>query len=688
MSDVFICYSSSDRKAALALVERLRADGISVWIDQGGIDAAAKWGKEIVRGITECKAVIVLLSRTAVDSHNVAKEISLASEEKKHILPIDLETVGLSEELRYPLAGIQHVGYKEYDAIVRSLTRLGIVPSADEKPLPSTALLSSPRKKYFIIAAVILLLVAGGYAIYSRYGAVQLSAQASPLKKIAVLPFDNFSSDKSDEYFADGLTEELIATLSKLKDIRVTSRTTVMDYKGKKENLRQIASELGVRYIVEGSVRKERDDLRITVQLINAETDEHLWSETYKGAMKDIFDFQEKVSEKIVQELSVSIDKNESASLLKRRTKNPLAYELYLNVIGKLDGGSSQNILQCISELEQVIKLDSGFVNGYTLMAILYDQLYEFHSQDEELLAKEEEVIHRALALDSSFPDTYLALGYLYRSKKDFRRAEEAVKKFIELDPQIIHGHYLLGNLYFRQHQNQAAARQFEKVVEMNPFSLVGWSFLISSYNLLGDNAKLESEGPRAVKLYENYLDKHHNNMLAQNLYGAILSSLKRYEEAAAQFEKSVKQDPNYRGGYLHLITLYGILKDKKRLHDAAARGFPLWERYLTNHPQDVDAKAEYLAMLGSVERYQDAEKEIEKNLKRKDINTDYLYEAGCIYARQGKASRACELLAKAIETGFVSYEHMKTDADLDPIRSDPKFRELMARLEQKVAKK
>ncbi len=149
-------------------------------------------------------------------------------------------------------------------------------------------------------------------------------------KAIAVLPFDNISSDKENEYFGDGLTEELIANLSRLKDMRVISRTTTMQYKGTKKDIKSIGRELGARYIMEGSVRKFQDDLRITAQLIDVDSDEQLWAETYKGKLADVFDIQEKVSKQIVDALMVKLTPTEKIVLSKRSTLNPEAFDCNL----------------------------------------------------------------------------------------------------------------------------------------------------------------------------------------------------------------------------------------------------------------------------------------------------------------------------------------------------------------------
>ena len=274
--DVCISYSSKDRERILRMAQQLRDAGVSVWIDQGGIDAAALWTAEIVKAIDGCKVLLLALSAAAAESPNVVKEVSLALDRKKHILPVNLEPVEVPVALRYPLAGIQHVdlfgdkAQENFATVVRALARLGVPTSNAPAAAPAAA--RTPRK-------------------------------ALNDKVIAVLPFVNISPDKESDYFSDGLTEDLISNLSRLKEMSVVSRTNSIRYKGSKLDIEEIGRELGARYIIEGTVRRHQEDLRITANLIDVESSTQLWSDRYKGKMADVFDIQETVSKEIVDAL-------------------------------------------------------------------------------------------------------------------------------------------------------------------------------------------------------------------------------------------------------------------------------------------------------------------------------------------------------------------------------------------------
>ena len=270
-ADVFVSYSREDKDRVLALVSQLRAAGVSVWIDQGGIDGATQWGEVIVNALDGAKVLLLMVSESAVRSHNVLKEVVLVSERKGDIPPVLPAPTTIPPGLKYPLAGIQQIEFfrgeprQQLEAVVRSLQRLGVKvapgpPAGDEK---ATARGNA---------------AAGEIAMDSNV--------------LAVLPFENLSPDPETDYFSDGLTEELIARLSLVSEIELVSRWASMQYKGQRQDVRQIGHELGTRYIVGGSVRRFQESVRITVQLVDVATNRQVWGNTYKGKLDDIFDIQ------------------------------------------------------------------------------------------------------------------------------------------------------------------------------------------------------------------------------------------------------------------------------------------------------------------------------------------------------------------------------------------------------------
>ncbi|HEX7784979.1 MAG TPA: TIR domain-containing protein, partial [Methylomirabilota bacterium] len=316
--DVFVSYSRQDNDKVLALTGKLRSAGVGLWMDVRNIDGAALWGEEIVNAVAKSKVLLLLVSKTAVSSQNVVKEVLLASERKGHILPVDLEPTEIPSSLKYALAGIQHIEYfrgdpdEQLKAILRSLERLGVGVGAGPAAAPSSAAVPDPRTEPPAPAA------AFDTESLKRSGA------------LAVLPFDNLSPDPDAGYFSDGLTEELIARLSLVSEIELVSRWASMQFKGTRKDLKSVAAELGARYIIGGSVRRAADSVRITVQLVDAVTNRQTWGDTYKGKLDDIFEIQEQVAQQIVEALKLKLTFTEKLTLTKRQTDNVQAYDLYL----------------------------------------------------------------------------------------------------------------------------------------------------------------------------------------------------------------------------------------------------------------------------------------------------------------------------------------------------------------------
>src|ERR1700733_6051005 len=296
MSDIFISYSSKDREQAEQLTELLASAGLSVRIDKSGIDIATSWSKEIVQAIDGCKAFLVLLSPFSVLSPNVIKEVSLAAEQRKKILPLDLEPIELTEDLRYHLAGIQRAPMSNIEAILRALEKFGVTrvspPSQDERLEPRST--------------------------------------RDDRKSLMILPFEDLSPSQDNSWFTDGIASEMVNTLSNVKALKVIDWNTSSMLKNKKVRTVELAKDFSVRYFIEGQVRKSGEQIKISMNLLDIETGDHLWQDSLRGIMDDIFDIQEKCAAKVLDGLKLHLTKEEQEKVKKKPTENAEAYELYL----------------------------------------------------------------------------------------------------------------------------------------------------------------------------------------------------------------------------------------------------------------------------------------------------------------------------------------------------------------------
>lgn len=422
-------------------------------------------------------------------------------------------------------------------------------------------------------------------------------------KAIAVLPFDNISSDKENEYFGDGLTEELIANLSRLKEMRVISRTTSMQYKDTKKDIQTIGKELGARYIMEGSVRKFHDDLRITAQLIDVDSDEQLWAETYKGKLSDIFDIQEKVAKQIVDALMVKLTPTEKVELTKRPTLNAEAYDFNLRARNYLYLQTKNNIQFAIQFFDKAIALDPRYAEAYAGLAEAYAIKYAYFDRKDEWLEKALELSLKAIMYDSTLSEAYAALALAYFYKSSIDEALTAVNKSLELDPNNFFGYWILGRIYFTTDRISEAVQPFKKVLELNPDFYTAFSDLRMIYERLGEKQKHDELVKSALDFFPKYLNKIPEDSRAHIFYAQQL--------------------------------LLGGKKDN-------------------------------------------AKEEIKVALDLSPDDNVMQYNAACMYSRMNEKKEAIDVLNRIIAAGFLNFEWMKRDPDLENIKNEPEYLELM----------
>ena len=422
-------------------------------------------------------------------------------------------------------------------------------------------------------------------------------------KAIAVLPFNNISPEDESDYFSDGLAEELIMNLSKLKDMRVVPRTASMQYKGVKPGIKTIGRELGIRYYIEGSVRKFKDNLRITAQLIDVETEAQLWAETYKGNLADIFDIQEQVSKQIVDALRVKLTPQEKVVLTKRATENHEAFDSNLRARDFLYQLSKNKLKIAIELFEKTIQLDPEYANAYAGLGEAYANLYQLFERNEVWLEKSIEACSKALMYDSTLSEAYAALGLCYFNKNMVDEALRASKKAIELDPSDFIAYWNLGRIYHRTDKDLEAIELYKKVIELNPEFYSGYGDLRMSYTKLGETEKAAEAASMEMKIFPQYLFKHPDDARAHLLFAISLALAGRIKEAKSEAATAMELNPSD----------------------------PLM-----------------------------------------------LYNLACFYSQINEKKLAIDSLITSVKAGHEDYEWFKRDPDLDSIRNEPEYIELM----------
>ena len=497
MPDIFISYSRKDSEQAELLAEMLGSAGLSCWIDKQGIDVATSWSREIVQAIDACKAFVVLLSPASIESLNVAKEVALAAEQKKKILPLDLEPVQLSEDLRYHLAGIQRAPMTNIDAIIRALGKLG---------LEATGAPQAPK----------------------------IVKEQSDKKSLMILPFEDLSPTGDNGWFADGIVSELISALSNVKALRVIDAQETKSFKSYKGHLATYAHEMQIRYFVQGDVRKFGDNIKISSRLLDIEAGDHLWQDSIKATMADIFEVQEQVANKVVDGLKLHLTSDEKRKLAERGTENAEAYELYMKASEYFSRQTKEGFQLAIQLFTEAITLDADYARAYQYNASALTGLYRAYDRTPALLDEAETLSKETLRIKPDLYDVYGPLSHIYLHRGQLAEAEEAAREFIRKDPQNYSSHFALGFFYMETGQYANAIAPYEEAVRLKPDHIASlWNLVISC-----DNAEEREQCAHwaavALPHYERYLKLHPDDENNRASRAHLLLWSGRIEEAHA----------------------------------------------------------------------------------------------------------------------------------------------------------
>jgi adenylate cyclase len=411
---------------------------------------------------------------------------------------------------------------------------------------------------------------------------IETASSSVKAKAIAVLPFGNISPDKESDYFSDGLTEELIANLARLKDIRVVPRPTSMQYKGSTKDIRTIARELETRYILSGSVRKFQDNLRITVELIDVDSNAQLWAETYKGQLADVFDIQEQVSKQIVDALMVKLSPTEKIVLTKRSTENAEAFDCYLRARNFLYRRTKNGIQLAIQLFQKAIALDTRYAAAYAGLGEAYATLYRDFERQETLLDKALETSLKALMYDGSLSEAYATLGLAHFGKKSFDESLISLQKAIELDPNNYNAYWILARISHTRDNDKEAVSALEKAIELNPDFYTAYDDLEMFYERLGEKEKYDRIIQRILQVYPRYLAQHPDDLYRRMAFAVTFAKAGQFERAkveGAQVLELSGDDPvlMYYGA-----CLYSRLRENKLavewLKNAVKSGYQNYE--------------------------------------------------------------------------------------------------------------
>ncbi len=455
------------------------------------------------------------------------------------------------------------------------------------------------------------------------------------LSSIAVLPFANLSAEKDNEYFSEGLTDEIIMTLSKLQMLKVISRGSVMRYVKEGKTHKQTATDLGVQYLLEGSVRRYGSDLRITAQLVDAFRDEYIWAETYRGTMKDIFDIQERVAAEIAQALQLRLSPDERQNLKKRFTENTGAYQLYLQGRFFWNKRSEEGLKTAIRHFELAIEKDPHYALAWAGIADSYSLLGEFGNiPRKDLYPKAEAAVKKALEIDDRFAEVHTSLAsILMLNKWDWANSEKEFKLAMELNPNYATAPHWFSQWLLNMGRIEESLQMISRAAELDPVS----------------QAILKDKG---LVLYYN----------------------RQYDEAIEMAQKTLELDPNYAAAH----RLLSLAFQGKGMFEEALVENEKWGALTGNEVETAVTLAQLYAVSGQVEEA----RRIVDDLTRDKLVTQQINRGlALVYASLGEPDNAFKYLEESYERREESLLTLKVDPKLDAVRSDPRFAALLDKI-------
>ena len=456
-------------------------------------------------------------------------------------------------------------------------------------------------------------------------------------RSIVVLPFANLSPDADNEYFSDGLTEEIIADLSKVRALHVISRTSAMQLKGAKKDVRTIGSELGVRYVLEGGVRKAGNSLRITAQLIDAITDAHLWSEKYSGTLDDVFEVQERVSREIVRALNVTLTSDEHRRLAERPIANVRAFELYLQARQEVRRMGADALERASRLLAQAVEIEGETPPLLALMAwSKVSQVRIGIHRGLETLDQAEAQARALLARAPDSPNGHALLGYIEYERGHLAQAVRHFKRALELEPNDADALFYMGIAYIAAGQNEQARTTGQRIVASDPLASVSWM-----------------------------------------LSGAARWFVGRFDESLPDLVHSLELDPQsfvlrWTAGYAYAAA--------GRVAEAARHAVVLQEV-----GPDVPYTRQLLALIDGLEGRKQAALERLAPLDVTPLDAHNKFHLAESFGLGGDTDRALDILEQAVDQGFHPYPFMAEHCPfLAPLRPLPRFAGILARAKER----
>jgi TolB-like protein len=661
----FISYASQNVAIANALCDALESAGISCWLAPRDVRPGDFYADAIVQALATCRVLILVLSQAAISSPHVMREVERASSKRLPIITFRTDTAPLTPGLEYFLSASQWLDasggpaahqFPKLIEAVRSQASSAPITGSDRR---GTVWIQTKQTRKLVVflalmVAVVLASLATSKLWLSQRAGEHASATittppatqapvpqplaagaafAPPPHSVAVLPFVNMSGDPKQEYFSDGISEELLNALSRLNDLQVVARTSSFSFKGQNVDVSTIAHKLNVGAVLEGSVRRAGNTVRITVQLINAVSGFHMFSQTYDRRLADILKVQSEIANLVAHQLDIRLVGVDEDKIEVGGTHNPAAYDAYLrsNQLYHYADMQEADFRSALNAVDQAISLDPNYSAAYALRANVLFDLTAVTRQRSDLRKLAYAAAERAVALAPNFGDAHLSLARIRcRGFLDFRGAAPEFDRALELAPGSI------------RVQRSVAAFQSD----------------LRHFDAAIDAAR------HAVRLDPQFWGSYVT-------LAWVFEDAQRFDDAqrALQHADALKPGSHRVGGTLADLLLATGQTERARDHCESP-----------NTPIDEDDRHACLARAyHALGRQEDAERQLEQ-FKMLDGDTS-AYDYASVYAQWGNKPAALQWLAKAEQIRSPKLEALKVDWELDSIRNEPLFKAIELRM-------
>jgi TolB-like protein/Tfp pilus assembly protein PilF len=663
---VFLSYASQDAEAAQRICEALRAGGIEVWFDQSELRGGEAWDQSIRKQIKTCALFIPVISHTTHDRREgyfrlewklAVDRCHLMDADMAFLMPVVIDDTRDDDERvpeRFrevqwtrlqggitPPAFVERVRRLLLGDLAQEPTRgASAAVCASAAPATRKPVLPLWRSKAALLVTIAVVVLALGYLVANRLvlskhgaqlGAVPGSvAQRAPdtgfnppPHSIAVLPFVNLSGDKEQEYFSDGLAEELLNSLSRINELQVAGRTSSFYFKGKDVDLGTIARKLNVGSVLEGSVRRSGNKIRVTTQLVNTVTGFHLWSETYDRDLKDVLKLQTNIAEAVTGSLRVALLGGFAEKIELGGTRNPSAFDAYLRGRRSVLQNTEKSQLDAIAEFSEAIRQDPNYALAFASRSRVFSYVAA-GSTMRETFDKAHADAERAIALAPDLGEGHLALAVAYElGSLDFAKANDEFERALSLASGNVPTLWRYAHFAVRMGRTERAISAARRAVVLDPLQSIGQEFLAST------------------------------------LYYA-----REYSEAAAAFKEALALRPDYQLYKVGLGIVYYVLGDLQSARAACEDA---------DESTGAESKQYCLAVTyDKLGRHADAEAMLTK-LRASQGDADAILYAN-IYAQWGSTTKALEWLDTAVRLRASDLEGLKVSPLLDPLRKEPRF--------------